>query len=30
MFGKSTKQMETIIGTESTIRGELAIRNNFV
>jgi len=25
MFGKSTKQMETIIGTESTIRGELAI-----
>lgn len=25
MFGKSTKQMETIIGAESTVRGELAI-----
>jgi len=25
MFGKSTNQMETIIGTESTVRGELSI-----
>lgn len=25
MFGKSAKQMETIIGMESTVRGELAI-----